>query len=226
MGKVRSISTQINHKPQIDYAPKTQQQAELYHQLDQNDIMVVLGPAGTGKTYTCCVKAAQWLVQGKIRSIVLARANVSTGKSLGALPGDLEEKIAPWTMPMTDVLRWTLGGGLYEYSVNKGRIQTQALETIRGRSFDDSFILVDECQQLTLDEIKAIVTRIGEDSVLCLMGDPKQTDLKSQSGITTFLGLINKHKPTRVHATEFGIDDIVRSNACARMVKMFYKEGL
>ena len=226
MGKQKQTSADINHRPNINYSPKTQQQAELYHQLERNDIMVVLGPAGTCKTYTCCVKAAQWLVQGKIKKIVLARANVATGKSLGAVPGDMAEKLQPWTMPMTDVLSSALGKGFYDYCVSRQRIETQALETIRGRSFDDAFILVDECQQLTLDEIKAIVTRVGEGSVLCLMGDPKQTDLASRSGIGMFIDLINKHDPEYVNLVEFGLDDIVRSNACAQMVKMFYKAGL
>ena len=226
MGKVRSVSASVNHRPPINYAPKTQQQAELYHQLDRNDILVVLGPAGTGKTYTCCVKAAQWLTQGKIKKILLARANVSTGKSLGALPGGLDEKLAPWTMPMTDVLLWSLGRGLYDYCVNKKRIETQALETIRGRSFENAFILVDECQQLTIDELKAIVTRIGQGSVLCLMGDPKQTDLQGKVGIGTFLNLVTMYDPSGVHVIEFGLEDIVRSSACAQMVKMFYKAGL
>lgn len=214
------------HKPEIYYAPKTQSQSELYHELDKSNLMVALGPAGTGKTYTCCVKAAQWLSRGAINQIILTRANVPTGKSLGAVPGTLEEKLEPWMLPMTDVLKGALGKGFYEYCVKRERIETVSLETIRGRSFQEAVILVDEAQQLTIDEIKAITTRIGEGSVLILMGDPKQTDLKGRSGLDKFVDLIDKYKPKGCEVVEFDLHDIVRSDTCAQMVRMFYKEGV
>lgn len=213
-------------KTEIDYSPKTQAQSELYHYLDENTLMVALGAAGTGKTYTCCIKAAQWLSRGCIRKIILTRANVSTGKSLGAIPGSLEEKLDPWMLPMTDVLKSALGHGFYEYCVNKGKIETVAIETIRGRSFDDAMILVDEAQQLTIEEIKAITTRIGEGSTLVLMGDPKQSDLKQRSGLIQFVDLLNCYTPKGTMVVQFELEDIVRSNICAQMVRMFYKEGL
>ena len=212
-------------KPEIYYAPKTQSQSELFHGLDSANLMVALGPAGTGKTYTCCVKAASWLSRGAIQKIILTRANVPTGKSLGAVPGTLEEKLAPWLMPMTDVLREALGKGFFEYNVKKEKIESVSIETIRGRSFNYSMVLVDEAQQLTMDEIKAITTRIGEGSVLVLMGDPKQTDLKGRSGLMQFVDLINSHQPDGCDVIEFDLDDIVRSDTCAQMVRMFYKEG-
>ena len=215
-----------NNHSQINYAPKTAKQAELFHALEHKDLLVVLGAAGTGKTYTCCIKAALWLLKNKIDKIVLARANVPTGRSLGAIKGGLEEKLEPWLMPMTDVLRKTLGGTHYDLCVKRGKIVPVALESIRGRSFDNSFILIDECQQLTIEEIKAITTRVGEGSVLCLMGDPAQTDLKAGSGIKTFLDLIQKEMPENVYLITFGLDDIVRSDTCAAMVRMFYKAGL
>jgi len=212
-------------KPEIHYAPKTQSQSELFHGLDEANLMVALGPAGTGKTYTCCIKAAQWLSRGTIHKIILTRANVPTGKSLGAVPGTLEEKLAPWLMPMTDVLQEALGKGFFEYNVKKEKIESVSIETIRGRSFNYSMVLVDEAQQLTMDEIKAITTRIGEGSVLVLMGDPKQTDLKGRSGLMQFVDLILSHKPDGCDVIEFDLDDIVRSDTCAQMVRMFYKEG-
>ena len=222
----RSAEDKTLHKPEIYYSPKTQSQSELYHDLDSAALMVALGPAGTGKTFTCCMKAAQWLSRGVITKIILTRANVPTGKSLGAIPGTLEEKLEPWMMPMTDVLKEALGKGFYEYCVKRERIQTVSLETIRGRSFSHSMILVDEAQQLTIDEIKAITTRIGEGSVLVLMGDPKQTDLQQRSGLIQFVDLLEKHSPKGCGIIEFDLDDIVRSDTCANMVRMFYKEGV
>ena len=213
-------------KPQIDFSPKTQQQSELFHQLKNNNLLVALGPAGTGKTFTACTQAAIWLVGGHIDRVVLARANVPTGKSLGAIPGTLEEKLEPWVMPMTDVLRSHMGRAYYEHAVSKGKIETVALETIRGRSFDNAMILIDEAQQLTMEEIKAITTRIGEGSVLVLMGDPKQTDIVNKTGLVKFVDLLDKYDTEGTSVVEFDLDDIVRSNTCANMVRMFYKEGL
>lgn len=213
-------------KPEIDFAPKTQVQSELFHDLDHNNLIVALGPAGTGKTYTCCTKAAIWLSRGSIHKIVLARANVSTGKSLGAIPGTLEEKLEPWMLPMTDILRQQLQDGFYEYCERKRKIETVSLETIRGRSFDNAMILVDEAQQLTIDELKAITTRVGENSVLVLMGDPKQSDIANKSGLVKFVDLVSKYNPEHCSIIEFEMEDIVRSNICAQMVKMFYSAGL
>lgn len=213
-------------KPQIDFSPKTQQQSELFHQLKSNTLLIALGPAGTGKTFTACTQAAIWLVGGHVDRIVLARANVPTGKSLGAIPGTLEEKLEPWVLPMTDVLRGQMGKAYYDHAVSKGKIETVALETIRGRSFDNAMILIDEAQQLTMEEIKAITTRIGEGSVLVLMGDPKQTDKVGNTGLVKFTKMIINHDITGTCVVEFDLDDIVRSDTCANMVRMFYKEGI
>lgn len=223
MGKA---ATKSMIKPQIDFSPKTQQQAELHHQLKNNNLVVALGPAGTGKTFTACTQAAIWLVGGHVDRVVLARANVPTGKSLGAIPGTLEEKLEPWVMPMTDVMRSQMGKAYYDHAVSKGKIEAVALETIRGRSFDNAMILIDEAQQLTMDEIKAITTRIGQNSVLVLMGDPKQTDKVGATGLVAFTNLLIKHGIDSTCVVEFDLDDIVRSDTCANMVRMFYKEGL
>ena len=221
MGKAVTLT-----KPQINFSPKTQQQSELFHQLKKNNLLVALGPAGTGKTFTVASQAAIWLVGGHIDRVVLARANVPTGKSLGAIPGTLEEKLEPWVLPMTDVLRGQMGRAYYEHAISKGKIETVALETIRGRSFDNAMILIDEAQQLTMEEIKAISTRIGENSVLVLMGDPKQSDKANATGLVKFVSLITKNLIDKTCVVEFDLDDIVRSDTCANMVKMFYKEGI
>jgi len=221
MGKAVSLT-----KPQINFAPKTQVQAELFHELKHNNLIVALGCAGTGKTFTVASQAAIWLVGGHIDRVVLARANVPTGKSLGAIPGTLEEKLEPWVLPMTDVLRSQMGRAYYEHAVSKGKIEVVALETIRGRSFDNAMILIDEAQQLNMDEIKAITTRIGENSVLVLMGDPTQTDRKGVTGFGQYIRLLDKYDLTGTSVVEFEMDDIVRSDTCAQMVKMFYQEGV
>jgi phosphate starvation-inducible PhoH-like protein len=127
---------------------------------------------------------------------------------------------------MTDVLRNQMGKAYYEHAVSKGKIETVALETIRGRSFDNAMILIDEAQQLTMEEIKAITTRIGLNSILVLMGDPKQTDKVNLTGLVNFSEMLSKHDIDGTALVEFDLDDIVRSDTCANMVRMFYKEGL
>ena len=184
--------------------------------------VVCTGSAGTGKTYLAASVAAKDLAEKRIKRIIISRANVPTGKSLGAFPGTVEEKMAPWLMPITDVLRKQLGNGFYEHAVKTGAITIQPLETIRGRSFDDAVVLMDESQQLTIEELKAVTTRIGENAKLFLMGDRAQRDVKSD-GLLWLTALVEKHElPVSIH--EFTSDDIVRSGLCKQFVQAFEKE--
>ena len=130
--------------------------------------------------------------------------------------------MAPWLLPITDVLRKQLGEGFYTHAVKTKSIEIQPLETIRGRSFDDSIVLMDEAQQLTKDELKAICTRIGNNSKLFLMGDRAQRDVKSD-GLLWLNNLIDTHDlPISTHS--FTSDDIVRSGLCKTFVQAFEAE--
>ena len=205
--------------------PLNPMQDSLLNHIHNQDLIVAMGPAGTGKTYCSVMKAAQLFLKGEYTKIVLTRANISTGRSLGFFPGTLEEKMTPWLMPMISVLEEAFGKSYYELLSKRGSIEIQPLETIRGRSFDSSIILVDECQQLTFDEVKAITTRIGRDSKLVLMGDVAQSDLSGRPGIMPFVKMCEKHNiPAPV--IEFGIGDIVRSDIVGDLVKMFTLEGV
>jgi len=217
------IEINKHKRPEITIEPLNNKQQDYYISLLGSPCVICTGSAGTGKTYLAASVAAKDLAERRIQRIVLSRANVSTGKSIGALPGTVEEKMAPWLMPITDVLRQQLGHGFYEHAVKTGAVIIQPLETIRGRSFDDSIVLMDECQQLSIEELKAITTRIGENSKLYLMGDNKQRDVKSD-GISWLLQLIEKYKlPVDSHS--FTSDDIVRSGLCQSFVKAFESEG-
>jgi len=216
----------FEERREIRFEPMTNSQKDLQESLFSNALTVTTGPAGTGKTYTACTVAAQQLQWGVVEKIVLARANVPTGKTLGAIPGDLKEKLEPWMMPMLDVLRWALGDAQFSYYMSKKTIECIPLETVRGRSFPNSFIIVDESQQLDIGTIKAVTTRIGEGSKMCLMGDPAQTDLRGKSGFVTFQSLIESHSPPSMDTVTFSIEDIVRSSTCAELVKLFNKAGL
>ena len=210
-------------RPDIEIKPMNAGQRLYYMSLLVDPCVICTGPAGTGKTFLAASVAAKDLAEKRISRIILSRANVGTGKSLGAFPGTVEEKMAPWLMPITDVLKQQLGVGFYEHAVKTGAILIQPLETIRGRSFDNSDILMDESQQLTVDELKAITTRIGEGSKLFLMGDRNQRDVSSD-GLEWLGGLVKRHDlPVAVH--EFTSDDIVRSGLCKAFVKAFEKES-
>lgn len=214
--------TTTKRRPEVILEAINSKQSAYLRSLFGSPCVVCEGPAGVGKTYLAASVAAKDLSEKRIRRIILSRANVSTGKSLGAFPGTVEEKMAPWLLPITDVLKKQLGESFYKWAVGSGAIQIQPIETIRGRSFDESIILMDEAQQLTKDEIKAITTRIGQYSKLFLMGDPAQKDIKVD-GLDWLIGVVDRNNlPVDVH--QFTSDDIVRSDLCAAFVKAYEKE--
>jgi len=209
-------------RPRINLEPLNDKQRDYLISLYGDPCVVCTGSAGTGKTYLAASVAAKDLSEHRIKRIILSRANVPTGKSFGAFPGTVEEKMGPWLLPITDVLKAQLGNGFYDHAVKTGAIIVQPLETIRGRSFDDAVVLMDESQQLTIEELKAVTTRIGENAKLFLMGDRAQRDVNSD-GLLWLTNLVKKHElPVSIH--EFISDDIVRSGLCKQFVKAFEKE--
>jgi len=203
--------------------PKNQKQDILVHSIKNYAITVTTGCAGTGKTYCSVGTAAALYKSGRYKKIVLARANVPTGRSLGHFPGDIKEKLTPWLMPMLEVLKKALGPGKFTYMVEKDIIEMQPIETIRGRSYEDTVVLVDEAQNLTFDDIKAITTRLGENSKLVLMGDPAQSDVNNGQDLLMFCKLLERGG-IDVPVITFGANDIVRSDIVADLVRLFLKE--
>lgn len=219
----KSIKVQPLKRPEIEIKPMNDKQYDYLVSLYSDPCVVCTGAAGTGKTFLAASVAAKDLAERRINRIILSRANVATGKSLGAFPGTVEEKMAPWLMPITDVLRKQLGVSYYEHALKTGAISIQPLETIRGRSFDDAIVLMDEAQQLTVDELKAVTTRIGENAKLYLMGDRAQRDVNTD-GLKWLGDLVEKHDlPVAKHT--FLSDDIVRSGLCKTFVQAFEAEG-
>jgi len=214
----------INNRPAYKIVPKNPLQADFIKALKTKPLVAGLGCAGTGKTYVAGMIAAQMLLKGEIDQIVLTRPNVATGKTLGHFPGDISEKLAPWLAPILNVLKYGLGSGDYEYRLGK-TILTQPLETIRGQSFDNSFVIVDESQNLGIEELKALTTRIGDNCVMALIGDETQSDVRNGSDLTRFVEMCNR-ADIDVPIIRFGIDQIVRSDICADLVKMFYHENI
>jgi phosphate starvation-inducible PhoH-like protein len=209
----------------ITILPKTEAQKDYLHALHNNDLVVCTGPAGTGKTFIAASYAARELAENRIDKIVITRANVPTGRSIGYFPGSIDEKLAPWLAPVLSVLKKALGKGAYDIYLKREQIQLVPLETIRGSSYDDAIILVEEAQNLTIEEIKAITTRIGQNCMMVMSGDVAQSDLR-ESGLKTFITLTDNHCIPRLGRVQFAISDIVRSDITAEMVKLFHNNDM
>jgi phosphate starvation-inducible PhoH-like protein len=205
--------------------PINDKQKELLDSLKTSNQIFILGPAGTGKTYVTATYAADLYTLKEIDRIVITRPHVAVGKDIGFLPGTLEEKTYPWALPVLDVLQKHLGKGTVDTAIKNGNIEMAPLALMRGRSFDNSFIIVDETQNITIHELKMLLTRVGEGSKIVLNGDAQQSDLKEGDGLSKAIHLAKKHM-LPVPVVEFGVGDIVRSDICAEWVKIFMAEGL
>jgi phosphate starvation-inducible PhoH-like protein len=195
-------------------------QAEYIDALRASPQVVVMGPAGTGKTWVAATYAADLLRNRRISRIVLTRPNVPIGRSLGFFPGTLEDKFGPWAAPVVEAIRDRIGKAAFEIALKRGDIEMVPFEVMRGRSWKDAFVLLDEAQNTTPQEIKTFLTRIGEGCTVVINGDISQCDLPDASGLKTVLGLI-RSKGLPVPVIEFTRDDIVRSGLCAMWVKAF-----
>lgn len=228
MPKTKTRRTYTKHdakKEAIELLPKTEAQALYIEALKDSSQCVVFGPAGTGKTYVVSTYAANEYHLKNIDKIVITRPHVAVGKDIGFLPGSLEEKCQPWALPVIDVLERKLGKNVVETGLKNGNIETVPLALIRGRSFDNTLMIVDEAQNLTVEELKALVTRVGEGSQLVINGDVQQSDLRQGDGLSKLVHLVKKHQ-LPIPIIEFTVDDIIRSDVTAMWVKTFMKEGL
>jgi phosphate starvation-inducible PhoH-like protein len=210
----------VGTPPLPELRPLTIKQSELMGYLQESSQVIVTGVAGTGKTYVSATHAARCYLAGVVSKVILTRPNIPAGRGLGYLPGTLEEKIAPWLIPFTDVLRNCLGQVRYDAAIKRKSIEIVPFEIMRGRTFDNAFILLDEAQNTTPHEIKMFLTRIGENSRVVINGDIKQSDLTQNSGLSAVIKLIQT-KHLGVPVIEFGLDDIVRSDICAMWVRAF-----
>tara|TARA_R110001606_G_scaffold381795_1_gene543215 strand:- start:644 stop:1360 length:717 start_codon:yes stop_codon:yes gene_type:complete len=212
-------------KPTSGITPRTDKQGDLINAIKSSSQVLILGPAGTGKTYVTATCAADLYILKEIDKIIITRPHVAVGKDIGFLPGTLEEKAQPWALPVLDVLVKHLGRGAVDTALKNGNIEVATLALMRGRSFDNAFIIVDEAQNIEVSEIKMLLTRVGEGSTIVLNGDIQQSDLKGTSGLAKVIHLAKKHM-LNIPVIEFGVDDIVRSGICAEWVKVFMKEGM
>jgi phosphate starvation-inducible protein PhoH and related proteins len=157
--------------------PCSDNQRILLESIDRRNLIVALGPAGTGKTYLAIAKAVEAFEAGKINRIVLSRPAVEAGESLGFLPGALEDKLAPYLRPLYDALNDRLGAKRLKALLADGSIEIAPVAYMRGRTLNNAFIVIDEAQNCTYGQIKMLLTRLGWHSTMILTGDPDQTDL-------------------------------------------------
>lgn len=203
--------------------PQTEKQAEYIKAIQDSNQIIVLGPAGTGKTYIAATYAANLYLTKQIDKIIVTRPNVAAGKSIGYFPGTLEEKMMPWVMPVLEVLHWHLGKGAVDTGIKNGNIEIAPFETMRGRSFRDAFVILDEAQNVTPHEIKMFLTRVGENCKVILNGDVFQSDLQETSGLSKAIHMVKKYL-LPVPVIEFGMQDIVRSDLCKQWIAAFMQE--
>tara|TARA_R110001632_G_scaffold229875_1_gene366709 strand:+ start:34332 stop:35279 length:948 start_codon:yes stop_codon:yes gene_type:complete len=164
---------------------QTENQRKMVSMMQKNDMLFAVGPAGTGKTYTAVALAVKALKEKEVRRIVLTRPAVESGENLGFLPGDLKEKLDPYMQPLYDALRDMIPHEKLESHLEKGVIQIAPLAFMRGRTLDNAFVILDEAQNTTHNQMKMFLTRMGKHAKFVINGDPGQIDLprKQVSGL-------------------------------------------
>lgn len=178
-----------------------------------------VGPAGTGKTYVAGALAAQALLGGEVDKIIITRPAVEAGESLGFLPGELDEKFAPFIGAFRGVLEERLGKGHVDYLLKRGVLSPQPLAYMRGLTFRRAFVIFDEAQNATPVQMKLFLTRIGEDARVVVNGDAEQTDITGPSGLMDAVQRMGGHPDVRI--VRFGAADIVRSGLCQAVVERY-----
>ncbi|HEX3484667.1 MAG TPA: PhoH family protein [Micropepsaceae bacterium] len=192
-------------------------QQALIDAIEERSVVVALGPAGTGKTYLAIVKAVDALESGRVSRIVLSRPAVEAGENLGYLPGDVNEKLAPYLRPLYDALTERLGTKRLKALLAEGTIEIAPVAYMRGRTLNDCFIVIDEAQNCTYGQIKMLLTRLGWRSTMVLTGDPDQTDLlPGLSGLREIAGRLERVDTIAV--VRLGEADIVRHPLVAEML--------
>jgi len=189
---------------------KTQAQGHYLCALDSSELIFAIGPAGTGKTYCAAAYAADLLQRGEIERIIVTRPNIEVGSGMGFLPGELEEKYAPYLEPFRAIMIERMGGpSQYEFALKAKTILPKPLGFMRGETFDNAFVILDEAQNTTPAEMKMFLTRIGKNCTVVVDGDPDQCDLAGSSGLMDAVHRLEGLPGVSV--VEFVEDDIVRS---------------
>lgn len=232
-GTKRVVKEKFTHEHSLaPIVAKTEKQKKYLAMLNDPDVQVIVcqGHFGVGKSYLSAIVAAEQYRKNLIQKIIVARPHVQTGKSSGLKPGTVLEKQYPYLRNVLDTIKQRLGAAAFEIALKDGEhgdIQVQELENIRGRSFDEpSFLLIEEAQQSTPEEMLAILTRIGDNCKLVVSGDLNQRDIKGDSGLKWLVDFVERHKIEGVGMINFdSVDDIVRSGLLKKVAIGLMKDG-
>ena len=216
---------EIIKTPKRSVIPRSQKQKEYVKALKTNQIVMSLGPAGTGKTYLAVAVALTMLLDKKVEKIILSRPAVEAGERLGFLPGDMKEKIDPYLRPLYDSLHDLFHYDKIQKKIESGEIEIAPLAFMRGRTLKNSFAILDEAQNATRTQIKMFLTRIGENSKLVVNGDPSQIDLpnKNHSGLVESQNILKGIK--EISIINFDHNDVIRHPLVSKIVEAYKKNN-
>ena len=225
LSNVKSFQ-QLIKTPRKSVIARSEKQSDYIKALKENDIIMTLGPAGTGKSFLAVSVAVTMLIEKKIERVILSRPAVEAGEKLGFLPGDMKEKVDPYLRPLYDALYELFGADKINKKIESGEIEIAPLAFMRGRTLKNCFAILDEAQNATETQIKMFLTRIGENSKLVVNGDPSQIDLinKSQSGLVKSKNIL-KHL-SEIKIIEFDHNDVVRHPLVTKIIRAYQKENI
>ena len=217
---------QLIKTPKKSVIARSEKQSEYIKALKENDIIMSLGPAGTGKSFLAVSVAVTLLMEKKIDRVILSRPAVEAGEKLGFLPGDMKEKVDPYLRPLYDALYELFGADKIDKKIEMGEIEIAPLAFMRGRTLKNCFAILDEAQNATETQIKMFLTRIGENSKLVVNGDPSQVDLinKRDSGLIKSRNILQDLKEIKV--IEFDHHDVVRHPLVSKIIKAYQNKSI
>ena len=210
-------------KNQVTILPRNKnQETYMLKLLDRKkDIIFGIGPAGTGKTLIAVQVAVKLFKEGRVDKIIVTRPAVSVDEDLGFLPGTLEQKMAPWTRPIFDVLREYFNAREISGMIDEGRVEIAPLAYMRGRTFKNAFILADEMQNATQNQMKMLLTRIGTGSKMVVTGDLAQADRLRDNGLIQFVEQLEAKEIARLDIVRFAKGDIERHEAVREVLEIY-----
>ena len=216
---------QLIKTPKKSVIARSEKQSEYIKVLKENDIVMSIGPAGTGKSFLAVSVAITLLMEKKIDRVILSRPAVEAGEKLGFLPGDMKEKVDPYLRPLYDALYELFGADIIDKKIETGEIEIAPLAFMRGRTLKNSFAILDEAQNATETQIKMFLTRIGENSKLVVNGDPSQVDLinKSNSGLIKSKNILKDLEEIKI--IKFDHNDVVRHPLVSKIIRAYQKKS-
>ena len=216
---------QLIKTPRKSVIARSEKQSDYIKALKENDIVMSLGPAGTGKSFLAVSVGVTLLMEKKIDRVILSRPAVEAGEKLGFLPGDMKEKVDPYLRPLYDALYELFGADKIDKKIESGEIEIAPLAFMRGRTLKNCFAILDEAQNATETQIKMFLTRIGENSKLVVNGDPSQIDLlnKSHSGLIKSREILKDLKEIKI--IEFDHNDVVRHPLVSKIIRAYKKKS-